>query len=103
MPNALRKKYPRAGVSLGWQYLFPSANFSFQTGTRLLRRHHIDESGINRTIKTAAQRAEIGKQVTSHTLCHYAELGINATLLLTIFWSRVLISERFKSNWGIRM
>jgi site-specific recombinase XerD len=43
---------------------------SFQPGTRLLRQHHIDESGINRTIKKAAQGAEIGKQVTSHTLRH---------------------------------
>ncbi|MGD8912367.1 MAG: tyrosine-type recombinase/integrase, partial [Candidatus Thiodiazotropha sp.] len=43
---------------------------SFQPGTRKLRRHHIDESGVNRSIKTAAQRAGIGKQVTSHTMRH---------------------------------
>jgi integron integrase len=70
MPDALDRKYPKAGVSLGWQYLFPSANLSFQPGTRKLRRHHIDESGVNRSIKTAAQRAGIGKQVTSHTMRH---------------------------------
>jgi integron integrase len=76
MPDALDRKYPKAGVSLGWQYLFPSANLSFQPGTRKLRRHHIDESGVNRSIKTAAQRAGIGKQVTSHTMRHYAEYRI---------------------------
>lgn len=70
MPDALGRKYPNACVSLGWQYLFPAANLSFQPGTLQLRRHHIDESGINRTIKTAAQRAGIGKQVTCHTLRH---------------------------------
>jgi integron integrase len=70
MPDALDRKHPKAGVSLGWQYLFPSANLSFQPGTRKLRRHHIDESGVNRSIKTAAQRAGIGKQVTSHTMRH---------------------------------
>ncbi|MES9853985.1 MAG: integron integrase [Candidatus Thiodiazotropha sp. L084R] len=70
MPDALGRKYPKACFSLGWQYLFPSAKLSFQPGTRSLRRHHIDESGVNRSIKTAAERAEIGKQVTSHTLRH---------------------------------
>ncbi|MCU7866647.1 MAG: integron integrase [Candidatus Thiodiazotropha sp. (ex Lucinoma borealis)] len=70
MPDALGRKYPKASVSLGWQYLFPSANLSFQPGTRNLRRHHIDESGINRSIKAAAERAKIGKQVTCHTLRH---------------------------------
>jgi integrase len=59
MPDALDRKYPKVGVSLGWQYLFPSANLSFQPGTRKLRRHHIDKSGGNRSIKTAALRADI--------------------------------------------
>ena len=70
MPDALERKYPMSAVSLGWQYLFPSAKLSFQPGTRNLSRHHIDESGVNRSIKTAALRAEIEKQVTSHTLRH---------------------------------
>ena len=70
MPDALGRKYPNASVSLGWQYLFPSANLSFEPGTRNLRRHHIDESGINRAIKHAAKRAEIEKQVSSHSLRH---------------------------------
>ena len=35
-----------------------------------MRRHHIDESNINRSLKAAARRARIEKQVTCHTLRH---------------------------------
>ena len=70
MPDALGRKNPAAARSLGWQYLFPSANLSFEPGTRILRRHHVDESGINRAIRAAAKQAEIPKHVTSHTLRH---------------------------------
>jgi len=70
MPDALARKSPNASRTLGWQYLFPAANLSFQPGTRYLRRHHIDESGVNRAIKQAAHLAGIEKQVSSHTLRH---------------------------------
>jgi integron integrase len=70
MPDALGRKDPGAGISPGWQYLFPSVKLSFEPGTRNLRRHHIDESGVNRSIKLASKQANIDKQVTSHTLRH---------------------------------
>ena len=70
MPDALARKYPNAAFSPGWQYLFPSGQLSFETGTQNLRRHHVDESSINKVIKPAAVRAGIEKQVTSHTLRH---------------------------------
>lgn len=70
MPDALARKYPNANKTLGWQYLFPSGNLSVDPRSGLIRRHHIDENGINRFLKTAARNAGIGKQVTSHTLRH---------------------------------
>jgi integron integrase len=70
MPDALGRKYRSANRQLGWQYLFPSASLSFEPGTRNLRRHHIDESGLNRAVKQAARAAKIEKEVTSHTLRH---------------------------------
>jgi site-specific recombinase XerD len=36
----------------------------------MLRRHHIDESNINRAIQRAARQARIEKHVTCHTLRH---------------------------------
>lgn len=38
--------------------------------SRLVRRHHIDETGINKAIKRAAQKAGIRKVISSHTLRH---------------------------------
>lgn len=70
LPNALSRKYPGASRSLSWQYLFPSSCLSFEPGTHNLRRHHIDESSINKLIKRAATEAGIVKDVTSHTLRH---------------------------------
>lgn len=70
MPDALARKYPRAQFTLGWHYLFPSMNLSIDPESGQLRRHHIDESGINKKIKQAVYRAGIEKEVTSHTLRH---------------------------------
>ena len=70
MPPAFARKYPNAQLTLGWQYLFPSAKLSLEPANRRLRRHHIDESTINKFLKKASLRAGIEKQVTSHTLRH---------------------------------
>jgi len=70
MPDALERKYREAGRSLGWQYLFPAARLAIDPQSGLLRRHHIDESNVNRVLRNAARQAGIEKQVTSHTLRH---------------------------------
>ena len=70
MPNALARKYMDASKTLGWQYLFPSSRLSMEPGSGCLRRHHIDESNINRAIKLATHRTGIEKHVTSHTVRH---------------------------------
>lgn len=70
MPDALSRKYKNASKSLGWQYLFPSSKLSREPRTGLLRRHHLDESIINKTLKCACNTAGINKQVSSHTLRH---------------------------------
>jgi integron integrase len=76
LPYALSRKYANAQFSLEWHYLFPSANLSLEPGTNHLRRHHIDESGVNKQIKRAASLASIRKSVTSHTLRHYMRFFI---------------------------
>ena len=70
MPDAQARKSPSAASTLGWQYLFPSGRLSFEPGSQNLRRHHIDESSINKSIKSATLKAGIDKQVTSHILRH---------------------------------
>ena len=70
LPSAMARKNPGARFTLGWQYLFPSAKLSLDKADRHLRRHHLDESTINKFVKKAARVAGIEKQVTSHTLRH---------------------------------
>ncbi|WP_430008941.1 integron integrase [Methylophaga lonarensis] len=70
MPDALARKYPSAPKNLGWQFLFPSSRLSYEPGTRNLRRHHFDETNVNKILRTASQKAGIEKQVGSHTLRH---------------------------------
>jgi integron integrase len=70
LPDALSKKYKNANKELGWHYLFPSVRLSIEPGTRNIRRHHLDETLINKAIRKAKHTAGIKKQVTSHTLRH---------------------------------
>ena len=70
MLAAFARKFPGVQRTLGWQYLFPSAKLSLDPESRCLRRHHIDESTINKFIKKASLLAGIEKHVTSHTLRH---------------------------------
>jgi len=70
MLAAFARKFPGVQRTLGWQYLFPSAKLSLDPESRCLRRHHIDESTINKFIKKASLLAGIEKHVTSHTSRH---------------------------------
>ncbi len=70
LPGAYARKHPQAQFTLGWQYLFPSARLALDASARKLRRHHLDESTINKFIRKAALEAGIEKHVTSHTLRH---------------------------------
>ena len=70
LPHALRRKYLAASKSLDWQYLFPSDRLSNDPEDNALRRHHIDETGLQKAIKSASHKAEIRKIVSAHTLRH---------------------------------
>ncbi|MEX1033843.1 MAG: integron integrase [Cellvibrionaceae bacterium] len=70
MPTALRHKYVNANKELNWHYLFPSDRLSVDPESGFWRRHHIDESGLQKAIKSAARKAGIGKEVSPHTLRH---------------------------------
>ena len=70
LPHALARKYPRAAREWIWQYVFPSAKLSEDPRSKVLRRHHIDPSVINRAIKSALKKTSIEKRVTPHTFRH---------------------------------
>lgn len=70
LPYALERKYPAAGRSWGWQYVFPSGNRSIDPRTGKTRRHHVDEQTIQRAVKQAVRTAGLVKPATPHTLRH---------------------------------
>jgi integrase len=73
LPHALARKYPRAGFEWGWQYVFPSKNRSPDPDDGVVRRHHLDESVLQRAVKAAVRASGISKPVHCHTFRHYAE------------------------------
>lgn len=70
MPDALAHKYKGANKILAWQYFFPSNRLSIDPESGKIRRHHMDESMVNKIVKQAAKAAGIEKIVSPHTLRH---------------------------------
>ncbi len=70
MPHALDRKYPRAGASWPWFWLFPQATLSTDPRSGVVRRHHLYDQTFQRAFKRAAQAAGIAKPATPHTLRH---------------------------------
>jgi integron integrase len=70
VPFALDRKYPNIGTEWGWFWAFPSDHYSTDPETKIYRRHHIYESGIQRAVKAARKEAGITAHVTPHTFRH---------------------------------
>jgi integron integrase len=70
LPHALERKYPKANREWGWQYVFPARSLSSDPRTGLTRRHHLDQSGLQKAVRQATRLAGIDKPVTCHTFRH---------------------------------
>jgi integron integrase len=70
LPDALERKYRRAGRSWAWQFVFPSARISTDPRTGTRRRHHVDENVLQVAVKKAVRASGISKPATCHTLRH---------------------------------
>ena len=71
LPYALEKKYPNASREWAWQYIFPAKSISLDPRSSVMRRHHADESGLQKAVRAAARLAGIAdKQVSCHTFRH---------------------------------
>jgi integron integrase len=70
LPDALARKYPNADREWGWQYVFPAAARSRDPRSGVIRRHHLDESVIQRAVKEAVRRSGVNKPATPHTFRH---------------------------------
>jgi integron integrase len=88
LPYALAEKFPEAGRSLPWQYLFPAESLSHDPRPReanesatnglvarkcpvnQIRRHHIHDNSVQKAISAAVKRAGIQKKASCHALRH---------------------------------
>ncbi len=72
LPSALAVKYPKAGRSWGWQYVFPSAVRAIdpRSDPPVERRHHVFPESVQRAVREAARLVESAKPITPHVLRH---------------------------------
>ena len=70
LPDALGRKYPVAGRSWPWQWLFPATRQYRDRETGQVRRHHYHPSAVQRAMTAAVGASGIGKRASCHTLRH---------------------------------
>jgi integrase len=70
LPFALERKYPNADRAWIWQFVFPAFGLSHDPRSGAVRRHHLHETGVQRALKQAVQKAKVAKRVGCHTLRH---------------------------------
>jgi integron integrase len=70
LPGGLERKYPNAPFEWRWQWVFPQKNRWVNAKTKEQGRHHIDETIIQKAVRTAVRRAGLTKHATCHTFRH---------------------------------
>lgn len=70
LPHALERKYPHAGETWPWFWLFPQDHHSTDPRSGVVRRHHLYDQTFQRAFKRAVLAAGIDKPATPHTLRH---------------------------------
>jgi integron integrase len=70
LPGALADKYPSAGRTWSWQWVFPATRGYRDPVTGQHRRHHLHETVIQRAFREAVRASGIPKAAHCHTLRH---------------------------------
>jgi len=70
MPDGLDRKYPRAGTSWNWFWVFPQDTHSVDPRSGVVRRHHMYDQTFQRAFKRALTLTGIAKPATPHSLRH---------------------------------
>jgi site-specific recombinase XerD len=68
LPEALARKYPKAAREWGQQWVFPSRSRDPRSGK--MRRHHVQETGLQRATKAGLRLSAITKPASCHSLRH---------------------------------
>jgi integron integrase len=70
LPFALRRKYPHAAESWGWQYVFLARAFCRDIYSGEMVRHHLHPQRLQRAVREAVRAAGIAKPASCHTFRH---------------------------------
>ncbi len=70
LPYALTRKYKNAEKEFKWQYLFPASLVSSDPRDSTIRRHHVDESWIQKCVKKSVRHLDMNKKASCHTFRH---------------------------------
>jgi integron integrase len=70
LPFALRRKYPQAATTWGWQWLFPARTFCRDPYSGQMVRFHVHPQNIQRSVKLAIRKSGIEKPASTHTFRH---------------------------------
>jgi integron integrase len=70
LPFGLKQKYPNADKEWCWQYVFPAANPSRDPRSGEIRRHHVNENGLQKAVKEAVRKAGLTKPIGCHAFRH---------------------------------
>ena len=70
LPEALERKWPKAGEKFEWFWFFPSRSLGKDPRRGIVRRHHVLDDQFQKSIREAAARAQLDKRVTPHVLRH---------------------------------
>lgn len=70
LPNALRRKYPYAERTFGWQFVFPSSALRKHPVTNVLVHWHTSPSNLQKQFRIAVTKAGITKHCSPHVLRH---------------------------------
>ena len=70
LPHALGRKYPRAPMEWGWQWVFPQQHRWRDPNTGEEGRHHMDPSIMQKAMRRAVIASGITTPATPHTFRH---------------------------------
>jgi len=70
LPDALERKWPKAGETFPWFWFFPSRNLTRDHRSGIARRHHVLDVTFQKAFREAVAKAGFFKRVTPHTLRH---------------------------------
>lgn len=70
LPFALERKFPKAGLTWAWQFVFPSKTLCTSPYTGQVVRHHCHPKTMQRAVSLAARDANMHKPVSCHTFRH---------------------------------